>query len=135
MSVAMLAERLAALRRVLVERGLAALVVPSSDAHISEYVRPCDMRRQALTGFTGSAGTAVVTAGAAALWTDGRYWAQAAREAPTWTLMRDRAPGTPTVRVCAREARETLFGARARERVHLARHRAHSRRASLPAAG
>jgi len=97
MSLPVLAERLAALRRLLVERGLAALVVPSSDAHNSEYVRPCDMRRQAITGFSGSAGTAVITAGVAALWTDGRYWAQAAREAPSWTLMRDRLPETPSV--------------------------------------
>ncbi|KZV95222.1 Creatinase/aminopeptidase [Exidia glandulosa HHB12029] len=64
-------------------------VVPSTDDHGSEYVALCDRRRQWLSGFTGSAGTAVVTAGEAHLFTDSRYWTQAERElSRDWTLHR-----------------------------------------------
>ena len=55
---------------------LDAYIVPTADAHNSEYVADCDKRRQYISGFTGSAGTAVVTASKAALWTDGRYHTQ-----------------------------------------------------------
>jgi len=58
-------------------RGLAAYVVGTADAHNSEYIPRSDARREWLTGFTGSAGTAVVTHHAARLWTDGRYYLQA----------------------------------------------------------
>ena len=69
------------------------LVLPQS-----EYVAPCDMRRPFISGFTGSAGTAVVTETDALLWTDGRYYAQAAKELPSdWVLMKDRLPDTPSV--------------------------------------
>ena len=57
-----------------------AQVVPSEDAHCSEYVADCDKRRAFLTGFTGSAGLAVVTATQALLWTDSRYWLQAQKQ-------------------------------------------------------
>ncbi len=83
-------ERLARLRGELASRGLAAYVVPTADPHQSEYVPPAWQRRAWLTGFTGSAGTAVVTRDAALLWTDSRYWLQAEQElaASEWTLMR-----------------------------------------------
>ena len=68
---------LRALRSELAKRNLDAIIVPSGDAHGSEYVAECDKRREFLTAFTGSAGTAVVSADAALLWTDGRYFVQA----------------------------------------------------------
>ena len=67
---------LASLRALMLNATLHAYLVPTEDAHQSEYVAECDKRRQFLTGFTGSAGTAVVTRTAAALWTDGRYHTQ-----------------------------------------------------------
>lgn len=74
--------KIARLRELMRERSLAAYIVPSEDAHSSEYLAPCDKRRHFLTGMTGSAGYAIVTAGEAGqehatLWTDGRYWLQA----------------------------------------------------------
>lgn len=60
--------------------GVDAYIVPSSDAHQSEYVPACWLRREHITGFDGSAGDAVVTKDSAGLWTDGRYWTQAAAQ-------------------------------------------------------
>lgn len=57
-------------------KGVDAYIVPSEDAHMSEYAPDCDNRRAFISGFTGSAGTAVVAKEAAALWTDGRYFLQ-----------------------------------------------------------
>lgn len=76
-----------------------ALVVPTSDSHGSEYIAPCDARRQFITDFTGSAGTAVITLNEAALWTDGRYFLQAERELNKhhWILMKQYQPNTPTI--------------------------------------
>ena len=86
------------LRAHIAAAGLDALVVPSADAHRSEYVHPHYERRAYVSGFTGSAGTVVVTASAALLWTDGRYFLQAERElGPEWTLMRSAEPGVPKV--------------------------------------
>ena len=81
------------------DSALQALVVPTADAHGSEYIAPCDARREYLTKFTGSAGTAVVTLKEAALWTDGRYFLQAVAEMDpaSWVLMKDRLPGTATI--------------------------------------
>lgn len=81
------------------EAAFHALVVPTADAHGSEYIAPCDARREYLTSFTGSAGTAVVTLKEAALWTDGRYFLQAAAQMDpaSWILMKDRLPGTATI--------------------------------------
>ena len=62
------------------DRNIAALVVPSGDPHQSEYMADFWQARQWLTGFTGSAGTAVITKTAAILWTDFRYWIQAASQ-------------------------------------------------------
>ena len=76
---------------------LHAYVIPTCDAHQSEYIADCDKRRHFLTGFTGSAGTAVVTTDDAALWTDGRYFLQAEKQLDSnWRLMRDGVTGTPT---------------------------------------
>jgi len=74
---------------------LAAYIVPSCDAHNSEYLADIDSRRQYVSGFTGSAGTAVITKDKALLWTDGRYFLQAQTEMDTnWTLMKDGLPET-----------------------------------------
>lgn len=69
---------------------LMAYIVPSDDAHQSEYLAARDRRRAFITGFTGSAGTAVITEKEALLWTDGRYYQQAEKQLDnsTWTLMR-----------------------------------------------
>lgn len=76
---------------------LQAYIVPSSDAHNSEYLASRDERRAFITGFTGSAGTAVVTEKSACLWTDGRYHIQAAEEMDdNWTLMKEGVAETPS---------------------------------------
>uniref|UniRef100_A0A8B9RQC9 Xaa-Pro aminopeptidase 2 n=1 Tax=Accipiter nisus TaxID=211598 RepID=A0A8B9RQC9_9AVES len=72
--------RLAALRGTMRAHSVHAYIVPSTDAHMSEYIAERDSRLGWLTGFTGSAGTAVVTWDKAALWTDSRYWTQAERQ-------------------------------------------------------
>ena len=69
-----------------------------ADAHQSEYVPERDKRIAFLANFTGSAGEVVVTAEQALLWTDGRYFTQAAHElTDAWTLMKSGQPGVPTV--------------------------------------
>lgn len=73
-------ERLSALRAEMEKRGLAAFVIPHADQHQGEYLPPHAERLAWLTGFTGSAGAAVVTAKAAALFVDGRYTLQATVE-------------------------------------------------------
>ena len=91
-------EALSALRKLMAVSGVNGYIVPTSDAHNSEYVRNCDKRRAYISGFTGSAGTAVITESSARLWTDGRYFLQASEElGPEWTLMKDRLKETPTI--------------------------------------
>jgi len=78
--------------------GIDAYIVPSEDAHMSEYAPDCDNRRAFISGFTGSAGTAVVATSKAALWTDGRYFLQAEQQLGSgWTLMKGGVPGTPEI--------------------------------------
>ncbi|PWA90217.1 metallopeptidase M24 family protein [Artemisia annua] len=73
-----------------------AYIIPSQDAHQSEFIAECYMRRAYISGFTGSAGTAVVTRHKAALWTDGRYFLQAEKQlSPSWILMRAGNWGVP----------------------------------------
>ena len=75
-----------------------AMVVPSNDPHLSEYVHPTYERRAFISDFTGSAGTALITEDAALLWTDGRYFLQAEQElGEDWTLMRMMQPDVPTL--------------------------------------
>lgn len=79
-------------------KGVHAYIIPSEDPHMSEYAPSCDERRHFISGFTGSAGTAVVTTDAAALWTDGRYFLQAEQQlGPGWTLMRSGTPKCPEI--------------------------------------
>lgn len=78
--------------------GISAYVVPSGDAHQSEYQCAHDERRSFISGFTGSAGTAVITSDNALLWTDGRYYQQAEKELDeNWTLMKDGLATTPSI--------------------------------------
>ena len=65
------------LRDYLAGRGLQVMIVPSNDPHFGEYTQPHYRVREWLSGFTGSAGTLVVTEKSAALWTDSRYFIQA----------------------------------------------------------
>ena len=89
------AKKLAGLRALMVAHGLDGYVVTSQDAHSSEYIANCDERRNFLTGFSGSAGTALVTASKALLWTDSRYFlsAESQLKGTEWTLMRQHQPG------------------------------------------
>ena len=88
--------RLCALREQMAAVGVQAFVVPSGDPHLSEYTHPSYERRAFISGFTGSAGTAVITEDSAILWTDGRYFLQAEQELGSeWTLMRQGQPGVP----------------------------------------
>ncbi|XP_023236051.1 xaa-Pro aminopeptidase 1-like isoform X1 [Centruroides sculpturatus] len=76
---------------------LHAYIVPSGDAHQSEYIAAPDKRREYVSNFSGSAGVAVITEEKAALWTDGRYFLQAEKELDSnWLLMKDGITGTPT---------------------------------------
>ncbi|KAK4055446.1 hypothetical protein OIO90_003284 [Microbotryomycetes sp. JL221] len=82
-------ERLTNLRMLLAKHNLTAYIVESGDAHSSEYVCDADKRRAYISGFTGSAGTAIITDRAAWLTTDGRYHQQAAKElCAAWTLVK-----------------------------------------------
>eukprot|EP00451_Oxyrrhis_marina_P027125 CAMPEP_0204347886 /NCGR_PEP_ID=MMETSP0469-20131031/28302_1 /ASSEMBLY_ACC=CAM_ASM_000384 /TAXON_ID=2969 /ORGANISM="Oxyrrhis marina" /LENGTH=624 /DNA_ID=CAMNT_0051333765 /DNA_START=35 /DNA_END=1909 /DNA_ORIENTATION=- len=93
-----MAKRLSALRARLQSAQFAAYIIPMGDAHLSEYTAPRDERIAFISGFTGSAGTCVVTANKALLWTDGRYFNQATKQLPEgWTLMKDRLPETPSI--------------------------------------
>jgi Xaa-Pro aminopeptidase len=74
------AERLAALRAAMARHQIDAFIVPSSDPHLSEYLPGRWKGREWMSGFTGSVGTFIVTAGFAGVWTDGRYWTQAEQE-------------------------------------------------------
>ncbi|GJZ06156.1 probable Xaa-Pro aminopeptidase P [Tanacetum coccineum] len=91
-------DKVTALRHMFGKPGLNidAYIIPSQDAHQSEFIAECYMRRAYISGFTGSAGTAVVTRHKAALWTDARYFLQAEKElSPSWILMRSGNWGVP----------------------------------------
>ena len=79
--------------------GVDACLIPTSDFHGSEYVGDYFKCREYISGFTGSAGTLVVTLDEAGLWTDGRYFLQAAKQlaGSGITLMKERQPGVPTI--------------------------------------
>ncbi|KAL0413106.1 UNVERIFIED_CONTAM: Aminopeptidase P2 [Sesamum radiatum] len=92
-------EKLVALRELFSRPNINidAYIIPSQDAHQSEFTSECYARRAYISGFTGSAGTAVVTKDKAALWTDGRYFLQAEQQlGSSWILMRAGNFGVPT---------------------------------------
>ena len=95
----MIQQRLACLRNEMQKRNIAVYIVPTSDFHESEYVGEYFKARQFISGFTGSAGVAVITLFEAKLWTDGRYFIQAQKqlEGTTITLMKMGQEGVPTV--------------------------------------
>lgn len=91
-------KRLSDLRKLMKDHRLIAYIIPHQDAHNSEYISEADERIKFICNFDGSAGTCVVTASQALLWTDGRYFNQATQQLPSeWTLMKDRLPGTPKI--------------------------------------
>ncbi|KAJ2359427.1 hypothetical protein IWW50_003904 [Coemansia erecta] len=92
-------DRLKHLRSLMVSStyNVGAYVVPSEDAHQSEYVAACDERRAFISGFDGSAGCAVITGDQAAMFTDGRYFLQARGQMDeNWTLMKWGIAGVPS---------------------------------------
>uniref|UniRef100_A0A8C1XIA6 X-prolyl aminopeptidase (aminopeptidase P) 2, membrane-bound n=1 Tax=Cyprinus carpio TaxID=7962 RepID=A0A8C1XIA6_CYPCA len=82
--------RIRDLRASMIPLNISAYIIPATDAHLSEYIAPRDARLAWMSGFTGSAGTAVITQNKAVLWTDSRYWIQAERQIDcNWELERD----------------------------------------------
>lgn len=94
-----IAARLASLREEMRREHLSAFIFPSADPHMSEYVPPRWEGRKWVSGFDGSAGTAVVTLHSAALWTDSRYFLAAEEQlaGTEFQLMRERVDGTPSI--------------------------------------
>ena len=92
-------ERVDRLRQLMEEKGIDVYVVPTADFHQSEYVGEHFKARAFMTGFTGSAGTAVFTKDEAGMWTDGRYFIQAAQQMDGSGVMLRRMgePGVPSV--------------------------------------
>lgn len=103
----MITERLTRLRGEMAKRNIAIYIVPTADFHGSEYVGEHFKARKYMTGFTGSAGTAVITMTEAGLWTDGRYFVQAAAQlhGTTVQLRKMGEEGVPTI---AEYLRQTL---------------------------
>lgn len=92
-------DRITALRKLMKEKGIDAYLVPTDDFHGSEYVGDYFKCRKYITGFTGSAGTAVIMQDMAGLWTDGRYFIQAADQlkGTPVTLFKMGEPDVPTI--------------------------------------
>ena len=92
-------ERLALLRKEMKAAGLSAYIIPSSDAHLSEYTPLRFKGRSWISGFTGSAGTVVVTLDKAGLWTDSRYFLQAGEQlqGSSIELFKMGIPGVPSI--------------------------------------
>lgn len=93
-------EKIAALREEMKKEKISVYIIPTSDFHDSEYVSPYFMTRKYFSGFTGSAGTLVVSENETALFTDGRYFIQAENQlrGSSIVLMRSGEPDVPTVR-------------------------------------
>lgn len=92
-------ERIHALRMTFRPNNIKAFIIPSTDPHLSEYVAPYWMSREWISGFTGSAGTAVILMDKAGLWTDSRYFLQAEKEleGSGITLYKETLPETPSI--------------------------------------
>ncbi len=94
------------------DEGIGIYVIFADDEHGSEYTQPYDKRRDWISGFRGSAGTAVVSLQTAAIWTDSRYYTQAEEEldCDNWLLMRDGMPGVPSlINWLVSEANQTVL--------------------------
>jgi Xaa-Pro aminopeptidase len=110
-------QRIETLREVMKREHLAAFIFPSTDPHQGEYVPDHWKGREFISGFNGSAGTAVVTMNSAALWTDSRYFIAAEEQlrGTEFQLMKLKMPGTPTIaewigKECAAGAEVALDG-------------------------
>lgn len=92
-------ERIHALRMTFRPNNIKAFIIPNTDPHLSEYVAPYWMSREWISGFTGSAGTAVILMDKAGLWTDSRYFLQAEKEleGSGITLYKEMLPETPSI--------------------------------------
>lgn len=92
-------KRINALRGLIEKEGIQAFIIPSTDPHLSEYVAPHWESRKWISGFTGSAGTVVVTPQEAGLWTDSRYFLQAAQQLENTgiELYKEMLPETPSI--------------------------------------
>lgn len=92
-------ERIAALREAMKQHKIDAYIIPTSDPHMSEYPADCWKYREWISGFTGSAGTVIITADKAGLWTDSRYFLQASTqlEGTGIELFKMTLPETPTI--------------------------------------
>ena len=92
-------QRIDALRALLKREGIDAFIIPSTDPHLSEYVAPYWKSREWISGFTGSAGTVVITTDKAGLWTDSRYFLQAEQqlEGSGIDLYKEMLPETPSI--------------------------------------
>ena len=92
-------ERIHALRMTFRPNNIKAFIIPSTDPHLSEYVAPYWMSREWISGFTGSAGTAVILMDKAGLWADSRYFLQAEKEleGSGITLYKEMLPETPSI--------------------------------------
>ena len=92
-------ERVKALRQIMNERQISAFIIPGTDPHLSEYSADHWKARGWISGFNGSAGTAVVTEKQAGLWTDSRYFLQAGiqLEGSDFILFKDGLPETPSI--------------------------------------
>lgn len=96
MSKSVIQERISQLRQVLKNNDINALIIPSADPHLSEYLPEYWQGRQWVSGFTGSVGTLVVTDDFAGLWADSRYWVQAAAQLEdTGITLQKLQPGSP----------------------------------------
>lgn len=94
-----ISDKIKGLRRLMSEKNIDAYIIPSADNHQSEYVGEHFKSREFITGFSGSAGTAIITQDDAGLWTDGRYFIQAEKElaGSGITLYKTGNPGVPTI--------------------------------------
>lgn len=96
----MIKENISTLQTLMKEKGIDVYIVPTADFHQSEYVGEYFKSRKFLTGFTGSAGTVIITADEACLWVDGRYFIQAEKQIADSNikLMKMGMPGVPTIK-------------------------------------
>lgn len=104
-------EKIAKLRELMAEKGIDIYLIPTDDFHSSEYVGEHFKARSFITGFTGSAGTAVITKTEAHLWADGRYFVQAAKQIKDSEVILERIgePGVPEVKEFIEKQFETGF--------------------------
>lgn len=105
-------QRIDALRALLKREGIDAFIIPSTDPHLSEYVAPYWKSREWISGFTGSAGTAVITTDKAGLWTDSRYFLQAEQQL-------EAAASTYTRKCCPKRPASSISCGRTLQRIQL----------------